>query len=147
MSLEDEAEQLFLPKTETNLKQAVGTAGTVGTTLTDTGYSVPVDEYADGYSGYKTEFPNDEERPCYCVYIKPVKTGKKILKTGVYYHYQKITKNDPINIDIWICAPLFVEAVTHDKYSNNFGRYLTFKPTRGAMRQWSMVNGQCLWLC
>ncbi|MGV1046850.1 DUF927 domain-containing protein [Limnohabitans sp.] len=70
------------------------------------------------------------QRPSFAVYDDF--QGKH--RAGVYYHHIE-NGND---VDSWICAPLHVEAVTHDKNGNNYGRYLKFKPTRGTWRTWSM---------
>ncbi len=76
-------------------------------------------------------FPDIEQRPCYRVYDDWI--GKR--PAGVYWHdFSGVTL-----IDNWICAPLHIDAITHDKNSNNFGRYLRFKPTRGKMRKWCMI--------
>lgn len=76
-------------------------------------------------------YPTIEQRPCYRVY-DDFAGG---LAAGVYWHE---FEGENL-IDNWICAPLHVDAITHDKNGNNFGRYLRFKPARGAMRKWCMV--------
>jgi putative DNA primase/helicase len=73
----------------------------------------------------------EPQRPCFAVYDDWI--DKK--PAGVYWHDMK----DGKPVDYWICAPLHIEAITHDKNGNNYGRYLRFKPTRGAMRKWCMV--------
>lgn len=70
------------------------------------------------------------QRPSFAVYDDF--EGKH--RAGVYFHH--IENGNPV--DSWICAPLHVEAVTHDKNGNNYGRYLRFKPTRGKWRSWCM---------
>jgi putative DNA primase/helicase len=76
-------------------------------------------------------FPDIDQRPCYRVYDDWIEKRP----AGVYWH----DFNGVTLIDNWICAPLHIDAITHDKNSNNFGRYLRFKPTRGKMREWCMV--------
>ncbi len=139
MSLDDDVEKMLFPSESKPVnKITAGTVSTAGTFSPPVAYGVPSNELASDYTGYTTKYPAEDDRPCYCVYEKRVKNGEKSLKTGVYYHFRKVTRGGASNIDLWICAPLYVEAVTHDKYGNNFGRYLKFKPTRGAMRKWSM---------
>jgi len=85
-------------------------------------------------------YPEENERPCYRVYdaFQNLQDGTK-LRAGTYYHYSKESKSGDVSlINSWICDPLYIESVTHDKNGNNFGRFLKFKPTRGAMRQWCM---------
>ncbi len=84
-------------------------------------------------------YPEQSERPCYRVYESFQDLGGTRLKPGTYYHYEKEDKAGNISlIDKWICAPLYIDSVTHDKHGDNFGRFLRFKPTRGAMRKWCM---------
>jgi putative DNA primase/helicase len=87
-------------------------------------------------------FPELDETPCYRVYDRPIYSGKEKLKAGTYHHYRYVDKKtgelgDEV-LSKWICTPLYIESNTHDKNSNNFGVFLRFKPTVGAMRQWCM---------
>lgn len=68
---------------------------------------------------------------------------------GLYYCWTKPgSKYYPeLDIDQWVCAPLAVNAITHDSEGNNFGRMLEFKPTIGNRKTWSMpmelLKGDC----
>ncbi len=83
-------------------------------------------------------YPPVRDRPCYRTYVRWLEVGDRKLKPGVYQHTAKESSEDVILIDTWISTPLRVIAVTHDKFNNNFGRYLWFKPTRGDDRHWSL---------
>ncbi len=86
-------------------------------------------------------YPTEKQRPCYRVYEGFLQVDKnKKLKPGVYYHYIKEGKENalPQVIDVWICSPLYVEAVTLDQYGNNYGRFLRFKTELGQWRNWAM---------
>lgn len=81
-----------------------------------------------------------DKRPCYEVYDDwaYLDDGQK-LRPGVYLHTIKHVaggENQPI--DKWICSPLYIDAVTHDKNDNNFGRLLRFLNTNGKWCYWAM---------
>jgi len=89
----------------------------------------------------ETGYPTEQQRPCYRVYEWFLQVGKnKTLKPGVYYHYMKEGKENalPQVIDAWICSPLYVDAITLDQYSNNYGRFLQFKTELGQWRNRAM---------
>ena len=96
------------------------------------------------------EYPKCSERPCYRVYEDwTKKPDGSSLKDGVYYHFIHTDKKtgEKIEVDSWICSPLYIEAVTKDKDGNNYGRFLRFKTMRGGWREWSMpmamLKGSC----
>ena len=88
------------------------------------------------------QIPSIEECPCFRVFDDWVKdaSGKATHKRGVWYFYAKDGRGDnpPTLMQRWICAPLYVEAVTIDKNENNYGRYLRFRTTLGKWRTWAM---------
>ena len=58
-------------------------------------------------------FPDIDQRPCYRVYDDWIEKRP----AGVYWH-----DFDGVNlIDNWLCAPLHIDAITHDKNGNNYG--------------------------
>jgi putative DNA primase/helicase len=85
-------------------------------------------------------FPGMDERPRYVVVDDWEQGEVKKHKPGVYYCGIKAKKKDelPEPINVWICSPLHVEAVTFDGQNNNYGRLLRIKPTVGKWREWSM---------
>lgn len=88
------------------------------------------------------QIPSIEDCPCYRVFDNWVKdaSGKATHKSGVWYFYAKDGRGDnpPTMMQRWICAPLYVEAVTKDKHGNNYGRLLRFKPSHDPWRTWAM---------
>lgn len=87
-----------------------------------------------------SSFANMEERPCYIVLDDWKRTVDGYHRPGVYYCGLSTSRKDspPEPVDIWVCSPLHVDAVTFDGQSNNFGRLLRFKPTVGKWREWAM---------
>jgi putative DNA primase/helicase len=85
-------------------------------------------------------------RPCYITREEKSKFGP----AGLYYHGRKASKRQdepPIDIDLWICGPLYVEAVTRDRDGHNFGRVLRFRDSLGGWHWWGMpmemLKGSC----
>jgi len=78
------------------------------------------------------------ERPSYSLYYRKTTTKEGTRRAGVWYHgLKQHGKSAPVPIDIWICSPLHVEAITSCQGSD-FGRLLRFKNTLGAWREWAM---------
>ena len=83
--------------------------------------------------------PEPTDRPCFRVFDEWVKTGK--LRPGVWLFGIKQgrkAEDPPTLTQQWVCSPLYIDAVTFDGQSNNFGRLLSFKNTIGAWREWAM---------
>jgi len=91
-------------------------------------------------SSNTSPFPSKENRPCYVVLKDWVKTAKEKYAPGVYFCGFKTNKDGEVisTSDTWICSYLIIEAITFDAQGNNFGRLLSFKPTVGELRNWSM---------
>lgn len=92
------------------------------------------DNLSDGY-------PTVDLLPCYRVYDNWLQIDdNSTLKAGTYLHYAK--KDDDGKVvgifNKWICSPLYIESVTLDQHHNNYGRFLTFIPTRGGFKKWCM---------
>lgn len=93
--------------------------------------------------GDPSPIPGMEERPCYRVFDDPVKgaDGKVTHRAGVWIFGIKEAKNAdslPTLTEKWICAPLYLDALTHDMQENNFGRLLRFRTSTGKWRTWAM---------
>jgi putative DNA primase/helicase len=102
-----------------------------------------IHSFAHGSSTYELEqssFPDLNERPCYRVYSTIVKVGNKSYQPGVYLHEFKpgTEKKGPILVDKYICGELYVDAVTRDSNSLNFGRVLRFVDSIGETKTWDM---------
>jgi putative DNA primase/helicase len=85
-----------------------------------------------------TEIPDSSERPCYRVFDDFVEGEGNRYRPGVWYFAMRDGADAAVSVESWICGPLYIEAVTRDEQSNNFGRQLRFKPTIGPWRTWSM---------
>jgi putative DNA primase/helicase len=85
-------------------------------------------------------FPSVDKRPCYVVLDDWAKSAEGNHRPGVYFCGLTKGKNDspPEPVDVWVCSPMHIDAVTFDGQSNNFGRLLRFKPTVGKWREWAM---------
>ena len=85
-------------------------------------------------------FPSESERPAYVVLDNWEERNSRKYKPGVYYCSVEAAKKDQPakSQEIWICSPVYVDAITRDTQNNNFGRLLRFIPTVGDWREWSM---------
>jgi putative DNA primase/helicase len=92
---------------------------------------------ADDVTGV-TNPPEMGERPCYRIFEAWRDGDERNYRPGVWHFSVKETRDAVIPVDIWICGPLYIKAITRDEQSNNFGRLLRFKPTSGAWRTWAM---------
>lgn len=86
-----------------------------------------------------TPFPM-EGRPCYVALDDWTKALDGTHRPGVYYCGLTKPKGDaiPMPFNVWLCSPLYVEAITADSHDRNYGRMLRFKNTRGHDRYWAM---------
>lgn len=87
-----------------------------------------------------TPFPGMNGRPRYVVLDDWIKAVDGTHRPGVYYCGLTAGRKDspPEPVDVWVCSPMHIDAVTFDGQSNNFGRLLRFKPTVGKWRKWAM---------
>lgn len=85
-------------------------------------------------------FPPAKERPAYVVLDGWADEGKRRWPPGTYLCTVDEPKGAPapVAVNIRICSPLHIDAVTHDAHGGEFGRLLRFKPTRGDWRTWAM---------
>lgn len=100
-------------------------------------------------TGTRTKpFPGEAERPCYRNYDDWCGADGK-QKPGVYHHYMsRGTKSDPPSpVDLFVCSPLHIKAVTSTDDERFFGRLLNFRNTHGHWRYWGMpmemLRGSC----
>ncbi|MDF3920122.1 DUF927 domain-containing protein [Salinicola salarius] len=75
--------------------------------------------------------PNLErlERPSFAVYEGPTSADGRIFRAGTWYHGIKHANNDDGGqpYDVWICAPLHVDAETVNSDDGSVGRLLRFR--------------------
>lgn len=88
------------------------------------------------------KIPRLEDRPKYLVFDNLVEEYGNKYRPGVWYFGAKAKKEGgeeaQVPIEIWICSPLHVVAITFDKDLNNFGRLLRFKTSIGSWREWPL---------
>jgi len=77
------------------------------------------------------------QRPGYVVLDESITISGQTLRAGVYYCGFGRGDSSQL-IERFICGPLYVDAVTHDRSNNNFGRLLRFRNSLGHWREWSM---------
>jgi putative DNA primase/helicase len=119
-------------------------AGVANVTSSD--YSPPAQPETDrttddaGGDAEPSPFPPPGARPRYVLLEAPTEYGGRNYRPGVWHCFMSAEKKDrpsePVNQ--WICSPLIIKAVTHDRHGGEFGRLLRFKPTRGDWREWAM---------
>jgi putative DNA primase/helicase len=89
--------------------------------------------------------PDEPTRPSYVVREEWNRYGPP----GVWFHgYRSASKGkDPEPLNLRLCSPLYVEAVTCTDDGRNFGRFLRFRDTFGHWRTWAMpmemLRGSC----
>ncbi|SEM10547.1 DUF927 domain-containing protein [Halomonas caseinilytica] len=69
------------------------------------------------------------ERPSYAVYEGPTTADGKLFRAGTWYHGIKHTNGEEPGqpYDLWICAPLHVDAETVNSDDGSVGRLLRFR--------------------
>ena len=84
--------------------------------------------------------PTMSERPCYRVRDDWFEADGRRQRPGVWFYGTKAGKGDTPSTPTqqWVCSPLYVEAVTHDGQSSNFGRLLRFQNSLRHWRTWAM---------
>ena len=84
--------------------------------------------------------PTMSERPCYRVRDDWFEADGRRQRPGVWFYGTKAGKGDTpwTPTQQWVCSPLYVEAVTHDGQSSNFGRLLRFQNSLRHWRTWAM---------
>lgn len=64
--------------------------------------------------------------------------SKTYGRAGVWYHGYKVGVDSLELIDIFICTPLHVTAITRDDNHHNFGRLLNLRDSLGKWKEWAM---------
>lgn len=126
------------PEIDTGLSESDVTDVTLVTPSNGAACSVTPPDAADVTAD---PFPPPAERPQYVVLTEWAEYDERRYRPGVWYAgLDKPPRGDsePVPVELWICSPLTVEAVTHDQHGGEFGRLLRFKPTRGGWREWAM---------
>ncbi len=110
---------------------AEGVAATVATPDATSG---------DDPASDQSPFPGEEDRPCYVVLDDWTEWKGRKYRPGVYHCGMTEEKKDSPSMpfETWFCSPLYIDAVTFDGQSNNFGRLLRFNNSLGHWREWSM---------
>ncbi|SMF96983.1 protein of unknown function [Methylomagnum ishizawai] len=90
---------------------------------------------------------DDEDEPARPSYVVREDWGR-YGPPGVWYHgYRNARKGEPEPLNLWLCSPLRVEAVTCTDDGRYFGRFLRFRDTFGRWREWAMpmemLRGSC----
>lgn len=85
--------------------------------------------------------PEDESkpRPCFAVYTANTSVGGRNFSAGTWFHGVKnVSPDSPgVPFDLWVCAPLHVDAETVCSDDGGIGRLLRFSH-RGRQREWVM---------
>lgn len=81
------------------------------------------------------------ERPAFAVYEGPISADGKTFRAGTWFHGIKHSNGDEAGqpYDVWICAPLHVDAETVNSDDGSVGRLLRF---RHRAARW---NTSCRW--
>jgi putative DNA primase/helicase len=60
-------------------------------------------------------------------------------KPGVWHHnFKQRDEQEPVQVDEWICSPLFVDATTSDREDDKYGFLLRYVSRRGVWKKWAM---------
>ncbi len=127
-----------------------GTGGTQGTARAGAASSGSPEDSAEGTGGTKpgetvADDAGKPARPSYVVREDRSQFGPP----GVWYHGHKSggKDRDPEPVNVWLCSPLKVVAVTCTDGGRNFGRWLEFRDTFGHWQIWAMpmemLRGSC----
>lgn len=80
----------------------------------------------------------DIQRPSYQTHMDWFQVEEKVLKPGLYYHYEERKEGESILVDEWVCSPLEVLAITSSTQGSDFGRLLRFSDSNGNWHEWAM---------
>jgi putative DNA primase/helicase len=91
-------------------------------------------------SAEQAPFPPASERPAYVVLEDWAEHRGRKYRPGVWYCTMTPEKKNemPGPVETWICAPLYVEAVTRDPNGRDYGRLLRFRNTDCRWCEWAM---------
>ncbi len=89
-----------------------------------------------------TKWPDLEDRPCWRCYDDWMEVGegdkKKKYRSGVWYHSIEQADGDLVEVNTWICTPLFIDGITSDGHGMEWGRLLRIKNRFKAYTEWAM---------
>ncbi|MDV6345641.1 DUF927 domain-containing protein [Nitrosomonas sp. Is37] len=101
-----------------------------------------VSEKSDVTDVTTCKIPPLKERPKYLILDDWLEEGGSKYRPGVWYFGIKTRKENGEEVQVptetWICSPIHIEAITHDKDLNNFGRLLHFKTSISTWRTWPL---------
>ncbi|MCW5600149.1 DUF927 domain-containing protein [Nitrosomonas sp.] len=90
----------------------------------------------------KHKIPPLKDRPKYSILDNWLEESGNKYRPGVWYFGIKTRKEGGEDVqaptETWICSPIHIDAITHDKDLNNFGRLLRFKTSIGTWRVWPL---------
>lgn len=135
----------YLPEEE-NLTQTLSNSDVTDVTDVTTSNGAAsgcnVNEKSDVTDVTNCKIPSLKDRPKYLVLDDWVEEGNEKYRPGVWYFGIKTRKENSEEVQIptetWICSPIHVEAITHDRDHNNFGRLLNFRNSIDDWRKWSL---------
>lgn len=112
------------------------------TTSNDAAFSCNVSEKSDVTNVTTSKIPPPKDRPKYLILDDWLEEGGSKYRPGVWYFGIKAKKEGGEDVQIptetWICSPLHIVAITHDKDLNNFGRLLRFRNSINTWRAWPL---------
>ncbi|SDY68761.1 DUF927 domain-containing protein [Nitrosomonas sp. Nm33] len=101
-----------------------------------------VNEKSDVTDVTTCKIPPLKDRPKYLILDDWLEEGGSKYRPGVWYFGIKTRKENGEEVQIptetWICSPIHIDAITHDKDQNNFGRLLRFKTSINTWRAWPL---------
>ena len=81
------------------------------------------------------------ERPTYVTHDDWFLIGGTKFKPGLYYHgIDNPGADDPVHTDIWICSPIYADALTSNEHGADWGLLLRFINPDGKWREWAMPS-------
>jgi putative DNA primase/helicase len=141
----DDEGRLHLPKNENfakTLSKSDVTNVTGVTTSNDEASGCNVNEKSDVTNVTNCKIPPLKDRPRYLILNDWLEEGGNKYRPGVWYFGIKTRKEGGGDVQIptetWICSPIHIDAITHDKDLNNFGRLLRFKTSINTWRAWPL---------
>jgi putative DNA primase/helicase len=144
----------IVPIIELDLEKTHGTDGTHGTFNNGAACVGSMTKNIDGTNGTnrreieKISFES-LKMPCYLIKDDWFELGGVKRKDGVWYCFEKHSKNEetPAFIAVRLCSPVRIVAVTNTENGLFFGRLLEFRDTLGNWRKWAMpmelLRGSC----
>lgn len=86
------------------------------------------------------EYPAEAERPTYRFYLDFWNSDKRLRAPGTYHHTVEKEKDKVILVDLWICSPLEVLAITSTREDHEYGKLVQFTSQKGRLKQWAIPS-------